>query len=96
MNPLFLPKRRPDCFQNTRGILKHVVIPEPDDPVPEFFQHGRTLRVGVNLVRMLPAVHLDYQFPGDASEIGHIGADGYLSAKMMAAKLVSAQSTPES
>ncbi len=92
---LFFPKLQQDRLQDSLRILQHVIVPEPDYPVTEFPQYGRAPGIGANLTRVLPAVHLDDQSFRNTREVGHIGADGNLSAKMMTAKLVPAQSAPE-
>ncbi len=92
---LFFPKLQQDRLQNAFRICQHVVVPEPNYPATEFIQYSRTLGIGISLIRVLPTVHFDDQSSSDTSEVGHIGADGYLSAKMITIELVAAQSAPE-
>lgn len=93
--PSILPERYLDGFQDCLRIRQHVIVPKPNDPVVKFFQQSSAPSVCIGPIRMLPAIHFGDQPSGNTSEIGHIGTDGNLPAKMMAIELIPAQSTPE-
>jgi len=78
-----------DTQQDTIEILKHVVIPEPDDEIATGFDHLRPF--GVQLDGVLAAIEFDYQFGVGAEKVDREAVDRRLPPEFPAIKLAIAQ-----
>ena len=77
------------------GVLQHLVVPEPQDTIPEPLQKLRPLSVNFTLLGVLAAVDLDDELVRQRAEIHDVGADGLLAPEPHAGDLSCTQSPPQ-
>ncbi len=69
----------PDCLQYAVEVRQHVVVPEPNDPIPETCKLSTALRVFGRVLGVLSAIQFYDEFPGRTGEVRDIAADGSLT-----------------
>jgi len=74
-------ERATDGFQNAIEVIKHVIVPKPDDAVAVTRKLGGAPIIGLDALAVLAAVELDDQLACGTSEVGDALSDGMPPAK---------------
>lgn len=85
-----------NSLANNIGGPQHVMVPKSHDAVALRLKPSTTAGIPLGcLLRMLPAVHFDDQFPREPSKIDDVRSDWALSAEMQAERLQRSQDAPK-
>ena len=87
-------ERFQDHVANAFDLFEDFIIPETQDPKPQFAQMGIALDIPGG-VRMLPSIHSDNQSSLDTHEISDAGADRTLAPEPVPSKLPMAHASPQ-
>src|SRR5258707_14235688 len=84
-------------MQHAIDILHHIIVPESQNSIATASHIGIALCIARNMqfFAMLAAVQFDRQTPRVTCEVGEVGPDGGLPAKMRATHRQSAKPQPE-
>jgi len=84
-----------DALEHAVDVLQHIVVPETEHPVAQLSDSARAFSIFRQLLSVLAAIQLDYDFPLGRAEIGKEGPDGKLAAEFYAIELPGAQPRPK-
>ncbi len=82
-------------FEDALYVSKHLMIPEPQDPITLLHQESLTTRVLLLLGCVLPPVQLDDETALETHEIDDVWTKHVLAAKLEPRKLAAAQMMPQ-
>jgi hypothetical protein len=88
-------KRGLDCFENSRNVPKHIVVPEPQNSV-FVIEKPFVSRCIPHAVSVLPSVDLDGKTSLTADQIDRIPPDRLLPNELMTVKPARSELIPES
>ena len=91
----YLTRGYGDRFDNTVEILEHVIAPKTENQIAETFQFRRSFCIFRTSLGVLPAIKLNDQTSGLATEIDHIGFDRHLTPKLQRIEPTVSQSEPQ-
>jgi hypothetical protein len=74
-------KRGRDDFDDTIDILHYIIIPEAQGQISHCLQNACSIRIGLGLNCMLPAVELDDEMSLGATEIDDKSVDRKLPSE---------------
>ena len=74
-------------LQDGLRFLKHLVIPEPQDPKPPSYNLSISIHVVLPPLNVLPTIHFDDHSCLQAGEIGDIDAKRHLPPESISGKL---------
>jgi hypothetical protein len=87
--------RHANCIDHAVGLLKHIVVPKPEDPITDRLEFSGALQVGFPGQSMVTTVDLNDQPSGLTGEIDDVIPNGHLAAKAQAVELMSANPHPQ-
>ncbi len=76
-----------DPLHDRVRIYQHVIVPEPQHPIPASEQKRRPALIRFRLHQVLTAIELDYELPFETTEIRNVPADDMLTPELGPARL---------
>src|SRR6266540_3590226 len=88
-------QRLGDSLQHPTDVSQHFIVPEPENPITVSFEERSTLRIGLTLNCVLPAVQFDDELYFGTTEVGDEWPDGMLAPDLGPGELPITQPPPE-